>query len=806
MSSDLKVFVLFCLLFTSAVISQPAMRGQGSSIKGYITDSSTNNPLEFANVVLFGSSDSVQVTGTVTNKEGFFELTRVKPGDYYLKLSFIGFDDQYINDISISRGKSVDLGKINLELTAYSTNAVTVEGERAPVSYEIDKKVINVSEQFSASSGSAVEVLENVPSVTVDIEGNVSLRGSTNFTVLIDGRPSVLDASDALQQIPASAIENIEIITNPSAKYNPEGTSGIINVIMKKNENLGMSGSFELNGGLKDKYGTEGLLDYKAGGYGFNLGADYNKRSFTMNQTGNSATTYQGNSTIINSDGTGNRGGITYGVRGQVNIDFTQDDLFSIGGRYGYRDHSGGSDTRYLETINNVTDAYKSVSDRGRSGDFFSIFTSFKHKFSSGGHEISADINYRYNNGDESTSTSLFDMNNVKTEGQNTTEKGPGKDFEAKADYVLPLSEDSKFEAGWQSEIDHSEDITDFYEYNPLSAQYEIRPQYSNHTNYKRNVHAAYTTFSESIGKLNFQLGFRSELTDRKIELRDSVGNFTINRWDYFPGIHTSFKITEEHQLMASYTRRINRPRGWQLEPFQTWMDAYNIRMGNPALKPEYIDSYEFGYQMLLGKSIISAEGYYRVNNNKVEWVKSVYSNDVTLNTFANVGKDYSLGGEFMFNFDPVQPWNVNMITNLYNYKVEGVLNGNDISKSSFSWNMRLNNMLKITQSTSVQLNGMYNGPQVSAQGENKGSFTLNLAVRQSFLNNSVVATLQVRDLLDSRKHESITQTLNYYSYNKFNPESPMVFLNLKYIFNHFKSERSREDNGNGNIDAGEEF
>jgi hypothetical protein len=257
---------------------------------------------------------------------------------------------------------------------------------------------------------------------------------------------------------------------------------------------------------------------------------------------------------------------------------------------------------------------------------------------------------------------------------------------------------------------------------------------------------------------------------------------------------------------MASYTRRINRPRGWQLEPFRTWTDAYNLRIGNPALKPEYIDSYELGYQILLGKSIISAEGYYRINNNKIESVKSVFNNDVTLNTFENIGKDYSTGTELMLNFDPVQSWNVNLISNLYDYKVEGVLNNRDISKSSFSWNLRFNNMIKITPATSVQVNGRYNGPRVSAQGENKGSFSLNLAIRQSFLRNSLVATLQVRDLLGSHTHESSVQTTDYYSYSKFTRESPMVFLNLKFIFNNYKSKKDGEENGNGDMENGDNF
>ena len=799
-------YIVFLLCFNTVILTQTSINSKVSIIKGYVYDSSTNKPLEFANVILFKSADSSQVKGTTTNTKGYFEINNIHFGNFCLVLSFLGYNNKSIDSILVVSGQPVDLGRIYLNHTAYSLNEIKVKGDRAPISYELDKKVINVSKQFASSSGSAVDVLENIPSVTVDIDGNVSLRGSTNFTVLVDGRQSVLEASDALQQIPASSIKSIEIVTNPSAKYNPEGTSGIINVILKKDENLGLSGTFELNGGLRDKYGSEALFDYKTNDYGINFGVDYNKRLFTMNQIGNSSTLYNGSITTVNSSGSADHGRTSYGLRGSLDFDISQIDLLTFGGRFGYRDNSRGTNRSYSESIDNIEKNYVSNSDRRMKGDFYSMFSSFKHKFSNDGHEITGDASYNYRQGDENNNNNLYNANNIMTEGQIAKESGPSKNFRIKADYILPINVSEKFEAGYQSEFHTSMDINELYNYNNISGQYEFQPKYSSYTNYRRNIHSIYSLFSDKLGSLEFQLGFRTELTDRSTTLVDSNESFSIYRWDYFPGIHTSFKFNEENQLMASYTRRINRPRGFFLEPFRTWMDAYNVRVGNPALKPEYIDSYELGYQILLGETVISAEGYYRVNNNKIEWVKSVLNNDVSLNTFENVGKDYSLGSEFMFNFDPIEIWNINLIGNLYNYKVEGELYNNNFSRSNFSWNLRFNNTIKFTNSTSVQVNGRYNSPRVSAQSEYKSSFSLNLALRQSFFRNTFIATLQIRDLIGTHRWESILQAPDYYNYFRSLRESPIVMVNLKFIFNNYNSENKTEDNGDDNFNPGENF
>ena len=264
--------------------------------------------------------------------------------------------------------------------------------------------------------------------------------------------------------------------------------------------------------------------------------------------------------------------------------------------------------------------------------------------------------------------------------------------------------------------------------------------------------------------------------------------------------------------MMASYTRRIDRPRGWELEPFETWMDAYNVRRGNPALKPEYIDAYEMGFQTFWGRNLISVEGYYRVTNNKVERVQSVYNADVTLQTIENIGKDYTFGAEFMTNYDLTKWWNVNVMATVYHYTVEGQLFDRDFSRDSRNWNLRLNNTIKLTPETRLQITGMYNSPSVSSQGTREDFYLVNLGLKQNFFGRSLSATLQIRDLLKTGKWESTTEGPDFYIHN-ISRRDPMVALTLTYNINNYKEKKQNnrsadEENGNGSDmeQGGEEF
>ena len=805
MIKKVVVIVISLLVITSLVYSQVNRRSAAGAkhrnlncyITGNIYDTTRDMPIEYANIILFSQRDSLQITGTITDKKGNFQLTDIRPGVFYIEIRFMGYKMKIVDNIKVSSSKAnVDLGVIPLEQTVLDMESVAVEAEKPALTYEIDRKIINVSQMQTAISGSAVDVLDNIPSVTVDIEGNISLRGSSNFIVLIDGRPTVLEPNDVLQQIPASTIENIEIITNPSAKYDPDGTSGIFNIIMKKSQRNGRSGLVNLNGGMNDKYGGDFLIENKNNKVSVTLGIDYNRRFFLGDDKKKNQTTQNDVTSFINSEGDSKRGRKSFGIRGSLAYNLSPKDVLSIEGRYGKRSSQRNSDQNYDEWSEAEPQHvyYISTNDRERSGDSYSVNMSYLHQFASKGHEILSQMHYSHRDGDEETTNELMNNDAIIISGRRSTEAGPSKRFRAKIDYSLPLGKENKFEAGYQSQFNRSEDITGLYDFEPDQNEYQFIPQYAYTTEYNRNTNSMYTIYSGKRNSFGYQGGFRGEYTYRVVDFLGDEKQFTIDRWDYFPTIHLSYQFNNEKQIMASYTRRIDRPRGYYLEPFETWTDAYNVRIGNPSLKPEYIDSYEIGYQTYFGKNLISTEIYYRVNHNKIDRIRSVYDANITLHSVENVGTDYAFGSEFLLNFDITKKWNINLMGNLYNYRIEGVLYGDSFSQQSFNWSTRLNNVVKIGHFTQIQINGRYNSPTVSSQGRREGFFTTDIAVKREFFDRTLSLTLQVRDILRQAKYEFTSEGPDFYTYNHFTRESPIVMLNVKYKINNYKPERKRDD------------
>lgn len=776
-------------------------------IKGFVFDSKNNKPVEYANVVLYSKRTQEQVTGTITDVEGFFHLTDLRPGMYILEIKFIGFDAFTIDTILLRPNKNeINLGRIDITPDILAMKSVEVFGEKPIIEFQIDKKVINVSKQFTSLSGTAVDVLENVPSVSVDIEGNVSLRGSGSFNLLIDGRPSVLDPNDALQTIPASSIENIEIVTNPSAKYDPDGVAGIINIITKKSDKSGIAGLVNVSTGTFGNYGGDFLINIQKKKIGYFIGADYGYRNMPGNFTSKKRTYYSDTTSYNNTYGDSEWGGNSMGLRGGIDMNLSEADLLRFSFRYGGRGHGRNSENDYLLWTDpgNDTLQYTSKSESERSGDFYSVNLDYRHKFKKEGHELSTQIDLSRRNMDEESLSEQLDENGVINFGQRSAESGPGNRLRYNLDYVLPINGDDKIEAGYQSRYSLSEDSNTMDYWNADSNAYIPDLNYSQATEYTRAIQSTYLLYAGKIGNFGYQAGVRGEYTYQFIDLTGSDSSFYFKDWDFYPTLHTSYSFNNGQQIMASYTRRIERVRGWYLEPFITYMDAYNVRRGNPDLKPEYIDSYESGYQKTFGKSLFSVEAYYRVTNNKIERVQTLYKqyDDIILHTYDNIGKDYSFGTETMLTLFPVQWWNLNLMGNIYNYRVKGVLYGEPFDESSFNWGARVNNTFRLGKSTRIQFSGNYRSATVSAQGKNGDMFFTNLAFKQDFLNRKFSATMQIRDLFGTAAHFHKNEGPNFYSYMKFERQPRMLSFTLTYNINNYKTERERKgDSDNGDFE-----
>ncbi len=796
MKNILAVILIF-LLYTNALPQSNSSKSGTGSVSGSVFDNNSKLPIEYSNIVIFSSKDSLQITGTISDKTGKFKINNITFGKYYVSVQFVGFEKKIIKDVNISSSKkNIELGKLYLKPSTINLQSVEVTGNRSPVTYQIDKKVIDPSQLQTSISGTAADVLENVPSITVDIDGNVSLRGSTSFTVLIDGRPSVLDAQDALQQIPASSIETIEIITNPSAKYDPEGNAGIINIKLKKNQNFGLSGIANANAGMNSRYGGDFLFQYKTEAMNYNFGMDYNNRMSPGSTKQEKRFILGNNTSYVNSNGSAERSGTSFGLRGGLDFNLSTADYLSLGGRFGTRDHQHNSNLFYDQwsTDNPLHSAYLSQDASKRSGSFYALYSNYNHKFNENGHELSGEFYVRHRNSDENSTTTEL-QNNIQTGGKQSTESGPSTRYSGKLDYTLPFNENRKFEAGSEGRLELSEDQNGYYEFNNLTNSYDFKPDFSNDVNYNLRQLSIYSIYADAIGDLGIQGGIRTEYTYRNIDITAKNQEFSIDRWDFFPSFHTSYKFKNGAQIMASYTRRIDRPHGWQFEPFYTWIDANNIRKGNPDLIPEFIDSYELGFQTFFGNMSLSNEFYYRVNHNRIEDVTSIYSENVTLRTPQNVGIDYSLGYEFMLTVDPFKFWDINLSGNLYDYKIKGKLFDVAFSRESFNWSARMSNGINFTPTTQLQLNIRYNSPSVSSQGSWHGYFMTDLAVKQDFLNKKFSVTLQIRDLLQTGKFQFTQEGPDFYNFRQYTRQSPTVMLNFRFNFNNYKNDKIDSNN-----------
>ncbi len=818
-----RIIIIFIIVVSALHLSfaDGDEAGPKGKIKGAVVDAKSKEPLEYATVALYGASDNKLITGTITDYLGHFRIDQPETGGYYLVVTFIGLKDLKTDTFQVGdENDNVNLGNIFLESASEDLGEVEVVAKRARIEYKIDRKVINVDKQITAEAGTAVDILENVPSVQVDVEGNVTLRGSSGFAVLIDGKPTILEPSDVLRQIPSSSIENIEIITNPSVKYEPDGATGIINIITKKNHLDGLSGIANANVGMYGRYGGDFQLNYRMNKFNFILGANYNKRTRPGDVTNERKTFDNDTVYYVNSYGESERQFTSGSVRAGVEYNPTKDDFISLSGRLGRWDMRNNSVLRYDDWTFPETDFYSfnSLDETKRGGDYYSIDGVYQHTFSkkeedkpmkgpgqgqrkgfgmkpSINHSLKFEFNYRNRYSDEFTTSELHDLSGTPLGGTKNVEKGPSESLRINFDYTLPVGKTDKFEAGLRSRSGRSTDITELYLFNVETGNIEFVPEFSNTTDYYRNIYAAYALYAGFAGKFGYQAGLRTEYTDRTIRMTGEE-DFLLNRWDFFPTIHLSYNLPLDQQVMASYSRRINRPRGWWLEPFLTVQDAFNVRRGNPDLKPEYIDSYDLGYLKKFGDNFLSLEGYYRVTHNKVERVSSVFTENVMLRTIENVGKDYSLGIEAMLSIGIFKWWDMDISGNFYNYKVEGVLYEEPFKRTSTNWNSRFNNTFRLWKNGQFQVNSRYNSATVTAQGTSSDYYTVDAAFKVTFLNRSLSANLQGRDLLGTSRRERISEGQDFRTFYNYNPKSPVVIFTISYRFNNFKT--NRKSNGNG--------
>ena len=772
------------------------------TVSGVVIDDGNKLPVEYANVVLYSVKDSSVISGVIADNKGVFKLEKLPFGRFYAEVSFIGYKKKIIPNIGINpkQGTDIDLGKIFIEKNIEAIGEVEVIADKKLIEYKIDKKVINVSQDIISSGGTAVDVLENTPSIKTDIDGNVSLRGSANFKVLVDGKPSVLESSEILQQIPASSIENIEISTNPSAKYDPEGVAGIINVVLKKQKESGFSGIVNVKLGTYENYGGDALINYRSGKFNFFVGGGLNENIRTG--IGNSLRESSLNDSIYYLAKEIDQGRGHNGNNIKAGFDYNINDFnsFSFSGELrggGFKRFSNENTHYYTEpfTTENffITDSKIEVKHNA-----YSLNSSYLHKFKQKNHELMFIGSYsisgveRMNTLIETTTDNNWTELNINPDNTKTIEAGNTINKEIKIDYTKPFAKNAKLEIGYQfrgflKETDYTNEV-----YNYDVDSWSKIDSLFNSMSLDRNVHAAYTTYSNMFKKFEFMLGFRGEYTDRVIKQNITGEKYIVNRIDYFPSVHISRPLSKVFQTQASYSRRINQPRDYFLDPYIFYLDKYTIRKGNPNINPEFSDSYELNVQAKFEKYFISLETYRRQTNNLIERVSTLTDDNIMVYTFENINKDQAIGVELMLNMD-LQKWlTINSSVNVFNYSIYGTLYNKDISASTNTWNARINSTFKIKANTKIQISANYDAATIEAQEKESASYMIGLAIKQDFFKRKLSVTLNMRDIFNTWKRDSYTYGENFVEHDEFKSKYPMLMLSLSYKINNYKQKRER--------------
>jgi outer membrane receptor protein involved in Fe transport len=821
----MKKILLIAFLISSVCLFAQQRQGQYSGggqamptegkIKGLVVTGTDNKPLEYASVGIYRASDSTLVTGSLTDSKGMFTVENLPFGKFYVEVNYVGFKKSRVNNILLTpKSKDANIGNISVIESTTKISEVEVVGTRTQVEYKLDKKIVNVSSNLTASGGTAVDALQNVPSVQTDVDGNVTLRGSGNFQVLIDGKPSVLQGTEALQQIPAGTIENIEIITNPSAKYDADGVAGIINVVMKKQKFAGVSGIVNGSVASVPQYSTDFLLSYRTNKLNVFLGADWNdsqnpgsmkinKQTYNLDTIRNHMdTTYQN----TNANNVFTRKG--YGVKGGIDLKITDNNSLSVNAAYGNREFDRRSDTRYHRYLLNVPAAYDSTylqTTQGKgSRTYYNVNADYRHTFDDKGHELSASIYYA--NGKNDNINDLW-LQSTDADYQNpaasyiitrTASNSAQGDLRSKADYVHPFSEKSKLELGYQGRYTTTLD-TFYTQIGHADGVYGIQLD-QEVIHFLDNVQAFYGTYSNSLEFIDFQLGLRTEYNYRTLSSSLAATTYKINRLDFFPTVHLSKQLANEQQVQLSYSRRVQRPDERQLDPYKQWFDAYSYMIGNPNLKPQYTDSYELNFQKRFATGFWSAEAYYRQTNGLMERGAFKENGDTMRMTSINVGKDGSLGIELMANLDVYKWWNLNVTATGFYYQIIGSIPAvgkipeQNLNSNTYTGNIRMNSVFKLPWGTRLQFTAMYNAPSIEPQGTEGHMFMTGFALRRDFMKRKLSATLQMRDIFNTMKRTGTGFGPGFYDTSEFHRNGQILVLTLSYKFNNFKQDRKQED------------
>ncbi len=824
---NLIIFAFF-LFISSFSFGQNNTKTKKIKISGTIIDKSSKQPLEYATITFLNDQNPKAVGGAITNAKGEFEV-EIFPGNYTIKAEFISFNTTELKNQKLSESKNI--GIISLDEGSTQLNEVVVQAEKSSVEIKLDKKVYNVGQDMTAKGGTASDVLNNVPSVSVDADGNVSLRGNENIKILIDGRPSnSVNIASALQTISSDAVDKIEVITNPSARYDAEGGAGIINIVLKKGKNNGLNGTLIATVGDPKNFSINTAVNYKnefmnlIGGFGY---ADRNSPGKGLTDTD-----------YLNPDGSiyktinerSKRDRLQKGINYNLGLDLFLDKSLTWSNNFNYRTNDGKEPEKvtlynYLPTDSYVQNRFNDQYNVSEDLDFS---TNFTKKFKKAGHQLT--INSAYNRSIDNDSSIISDY---ITGLESDITKQLSKNFQtqskttAQLDYVLPLGKVSQFETGYKG--DFNELLTDYNVANTNSnGDYINNPFLTNQLNYKEKINATYTQFGSKYKKLSYQLGLRYEDTNIDINLLTTQDFRNKKYHNFFPSSFLTYEVTEATSVSLNFSRRINRPRNRFINPFAGYSSNVNIFQGNPDINPSLTSAFDLSLLTKINKVTLTTSVYYNKTKDPFQFIRrkngetvttiingQTTVTDVLLSTPINLDTDDRFGLEFTLNYSPFKCWKLYSNFNFFQSKISGnntytLLQTNEtitenLDKTAFSWFTKLNSKITLPYKIDWQTIINYNAPQNTAQGKNIGVLFANVAFSKDLLKDKATLSFNVSDIFNSSKmiRQFNLPTLN--SYSEMQRRVRQVNLTFTYRFNKQKNEREKQKRPQEN-GGGEEF
>jgi len=826
---------LFLLLFVFTSFISIAQRPQGQrpepiNITGIVLDQDNGQPLEYATLILQSLRNPDKVTGGITDALGKFNV-QTMPGRYNVRVEYISYKTYTIEEQTFRT--STDLGTIKLGVDVEQLEGVEVIGERTTVELRLDKKIYNVGSDLTVKGGSVTDVLDNVPSVTVDVEGNISLRGNESVRILINGKPSALSglSTEALQQLPAEAIEKVEVITNPSARYDAEGTAGILNIILKQSKTAGLNGSASLNVGNPDSYGGNLSLNLRRENFNIFTNTSYRYRSGPGNALFEQENFNLDGSTASFQDEYRDYQRQSDGFNTNIGFEYFIDSTSSITNSFVYR-KSNGDDSIDIDFFNfdasqNPTIQRNRFTNELEDEEDIQYSVNYKKNFDKDGHELTLD--YQYSTGSEIENSIINEIIIGETSAlpteQTINDENQIRQL-VQMDYVLPFGKDNKsqFEMGYRGTFNNFN--TDFNFGILENGTLNSDPNFSNELNYKEYVNSAYTQLGTKINKFNILGGLRMEASDIGVELVNTNEISNKEYVDWFPSLFLGYEFSEKEQITISYSRRLRRPRSRFINPFPSRSSNTNLFQGNPNLDPTYTNAFDLGYLRRWDKVTFNTSAYYNrssgvfqfITQERGDFVEIENPDDpanpvlvpVQVRTPINLATESRYGMEFTTSYIPKRSWRLSWNINLFQRQLRGdykYVNFQDqeivqnFDADNFTWFTRFSAKLPLPGKIDFQTNLFYRGPSENAQSKNKSILSTNMAFSKDIVKDKATLSLNIRDLFNTRKRRSETRTDNVYTYSEFQWRQRSITLSFLYRFNEPQSQRNRNGERNGGDD-----